>query len=876
MIPTRLRLHDFLSHADTDLDLSGIHAAVLTGHNGAGKSSILDAITWGLWGSARSSGDEVIRVGQPECLVEVTIAIGGDTYRIQRRRSAKRNVATQLELHHCPDPSDPKQNVALTGAGVRDTQARINALIGMDYDTFCSTAFLGQGKSDAFTAATPKERKVLLGEILGLSRFDVLAQACRDRARAATQRADLIEESQAELRAAQGEREPRLAQLTEARAAVDLAAAAAKDAEEAHAKLQAEAADLRAAAADLARAEQTAAGAAEDIAAIDIQLQNLRGLAAAEAPAEALAAAEAAYADWQRISAEEAEARTKADAWQALEQKASLVTAAGRDDLHHVDLALMARDADARAARATKEARLTQALDVAAARASTEESLAGLRASLAELAGLAADLEATQAKGHEFRAERDRVAAERSQAEQAASAAGAKLTRMDAELGAHEDGATCPLCASTLTGELLARLREQLQEEQEERLAKAETLAGDLVVLDSALLASRETYTQIRSQLALREDLQRQEAAMALRLTAADEAAALAETLTAELAAPPAADAEADRLRAERAEIAAGTKWKVDRLQAELAAIGHDAEAYAALRQRLASLAGAPARWNQLQQARQAAEDARAAIAKLEGTREGHTKVAGEAAERAGQARTRAARLADCQRELMAAEVERTRQADAEKAARTTVTQIEARIAQLDEDARRIAEREAEWQGARNEARDYQTLATAYGRNGIQAHIIETAIPEIEEEANSLLARISDNRMRVQIVTQRDKKAGGVAETLEIRIADDAGERNYEMFSGGEAFRVNFALRLALSRLLARRAGARLQTLVIDEGFGTQDEQGRQRLVEAINAVSGEYSRILVVTHIRELRDLFTTQIEVSKRHGISSARLSA
>ena len=50
----------------------------------------------------------------------------------------------------------------------------------------------------------------------------------------------------------------------------------------------------------------------------------------------------------------------------------------------------------------------------------------------------------------------------------------------------------------------------------------------------------------------------------------------------------------------------------------------------------------------------------------------------------------------------------------------------------------------------------------------------------------------------------------GIHETLEIYISDEVGTRNYELYSGGEAFRVNFALRLALSRLLARRAGSKL------------------------------------------------------------------
>ncbi len=96
-------------------------------------------------------------------------------------------------------------------------------------------------------------------------------------------------------------------------------------------------------------------------------------------------------------------------------------------------------------------------------------------------------------------------------------------------------------------------------------------------------------------------------------------------------------------------------------------------------------------------------------------------------------------------------------------------------------------------------------------------------------------------------------------------IGDAAGLREYELFSGGEAFRVNFALRLALARVLAHRAGARLQTLVIDEGFGSQDIEGRQRLIEAINRVQHEFAKILVITHMEELKDAFPARLEVEK-----------
>ena len=162
----------------------------------------------------------------------------------------------------------------------------------------------------------------------------------------------------------------------------------------------------------------------------------------------------------------------------------------------------------------------------------------------------------------------------------------------------------------------------------------------------------------------------------------------------------------------------------------------------------------------------------------------------------------------------------------------------------------------------------YRQLERAFGKDGVPALLIEQALPEIESKANETLDRLSSGTMTVSFVTQakyKDKTREDLKETLDIVISDGAGRRDYEMFSGGEAFRVNFAIRLALSEVLAQRAGARLQTLVIDEGFGSQDTMGRQRLIEAINLVRPDFAKILVITHIDELKDAFPTRIEVEK-----------
>ncbi len=159
----------------------------------------------------------------------------------------------------------------------------------------------------------------------------------------------------------------------------------------------------------------------------------------------------------------------------------------------------------------------------------------------------------------------------------------------------------------------------------------------------------------------------------------------------------------------------------------------------------------------------------------------------------------------------------------------------------------------------------YEELTAAFGKNGIPAMLIETAIPEIEDEANLLLWKMTGGRMSVRITTQREKVTGGTIETLDFLVSDELGQRPYDTFSGGEAFRVNFALRVALSQLLARRAGAHLRALFLDEGFGTQDEEGRARLVEAITAVQERFDLILVITHIEELRDSFPVHLQVTK-----------
>jgi len=205
-----------------------------------------------------------------------------------------------------------------------------------------------------------------------------------------------------------------------------------------------------------------------------------------------------------------------------------------------------------------------------------------------------------------------------------------------------------------------------------------------------------------------------------------------------------------------------------------------------------------------------------------------------------------------------------------------TIGEISQRLVDIDDAKLKIKNSLLEIGDLESDLANIEFAERAFGNKGIPAMLIEQAIPDLEEEANRLLAKLTDG-FSIRIHTQkdyRDLKRLDTMETLEIEISDGSGSREYETYSGGEAFRVNFAIRLALSKLLAHRADAKLETLVIDEGFGSQDDDGKQKLVEAIRAIQPEFKKILVITHLEELKEKFDHRIEVQKIGNTSKIRV--
>ena len=143
----RLLLHNFFSFSDCDLDLSGVqHGVLSSGPTGSGKSAMIDGVLWALFGRSRiKRADGYIKIGKEDCQVSVEFALSGSIYRVVRSRSINTKAGkSDLQL----TVSDGNGGWApIGGKTIPETQGKIQALIGVPYETLITGIFALQGDS---------------------------------------------------------------------------------------------------------------------------------------------------------------------------------------------------------------------------------------------------------------------------------------------------------------------------------------------------------------------------------------------------------------------------------------------------------------------------------------------------------------------------------------------------------------------------------------------------------------------------------------------------------------------------------------------------------------------------------------------------------
>jgi exonuclease SbcC len=843
MIPLHLRISGFLSYHDlVELDFTSFDLACISGHNGAGKSSLLDAITWSLFGEARGKSSDVINLRQDVKAAEVALTFQHEdnVYRVQRTLPRNKNTLLEFQVRTQTGWKP------LSEKTTRETQARIEQTLRLDFETFVNASFFLQGKADQFTQQNASKRKEVLSNILGLEMWEEYRNKTAEKRKALEREVDEIDGRIREIDAELAEEELRKAKLAELESSLQQLTTA-RSAQESilenikrNAALVEEQRKMTAMLFDgLDRARSARAGLEDRLAVKQADRDSYADLV------QRAKEIESAHKAWQK-------SRKELEEWDKI---------ASQFREYEKDRAPLLEQIAAEKARLEQELeglreqgksiddQFLAIRNLSAQIAYAKESLAESEKRLKERERITAQVQAARERQAELKAENEALKANMNELKE----------RIDSLKAA--EGASCPLCGQELSPEhRLATLRQLESEGKQE----GDRFRANQV--EAAEFAKQITNYELQiTKLA---------GAVNDRVQYASEVSQLTERLDTLQALSADWESTGKKRLKEVEKILYTGKFAVDeqkqlaKLNKQLEKLGYDVSAHDAARDAEAELRAVEEDYASLKSAKEVSKQIESEIHNLESeikNRESEIETL-ETDHKVAQTNLEVAEAGAP--DLDQAERELFRLREAENKTRSELGGAQQRVDVLEVQRSRRQAFDKACEELQKQIAHHRTLERAFGKDGVPALLIEQALPQIEDKANELLDRLSDGQMSIRFATQieyKDKRRDDLRETLDIQISDTAGIRNYEMYSGGEAFRVNFAIRLALSKILAQRKGARLQTLVIDEGFGSQDTQGRQRLIEAINLVKDDFAKILVITHLDELKDAFPTRIEVEK-----------
>ena len=919
----------------------------LTGPTGAGKTTILDAISLALYGRTprlariTKTDNEIMSRHSGDCHAELTFSTRAGRYRShwsQHRARRKAGGELQNPKHELADADSGE----ILASGLKDTAAAIERLTGMDYQRFTRAMLLAQGDFAAFLRAAPDERAPLLEQITGTEIYSRISIAVHERLRAALAqeqaltaqsagiipldddaRAALVAETDtlaAELTALESRRQQTAAALERAqnRATLqhELAELAAQQRE--HASALARFAPTR----DRLAAAQHAALLEADYARLDTlrraQHQDQAALAKEDAAAPALAAAlTAAQQQYNSARARLAAAKERLVAARPLWQQ----TRAHDHTLRHQRAQLAEYQKNAAAHAAAQKALVAAEKNTATARenhARAESTLAAAETALA--AHLAGRLL------REYQSEKENILRELAYHQRIAS-----LEQQRAHL---HDGEPCPLCGATehpYAHELPAQpddLTTRL-DALDAHIKQAEALVAKRDAAQTALASARDKQQQAENTVALAAEKARNSAVHAEQQAALQQAHA--ETLAARQALLGERDPDAEESAQQQAITAAENTAESARRtlqQAETATTANQQQR-AQLRARIEE---------QQQELQTAEQHFAAALAKplslwergwgegsrqLQDPNDEHHPVREQAAEEmpkegiknhtattatitfANEAAWQAARLPAAEREAL------TRQAAAlDQRSLTLHTQQQDRAARLaaleaasadDPDIASLktqqqADKHTQQQHQQSLAEKQHRLKTnEQARQQLASQQQALAAQQQEtrrwQELHALIGSADGKKYRnyaqsltfASVVAQANRQLAQLSDRylltpdamrpLELNIIDNyqGGEiRSAKNLSGGESFIVSLALALGLAQMSGENI--QIDTLFLDEGFGTLDEETLDSALDTLAQLRTHGKHIGIISHIAALTERIATRIRISPQPGGTSS----
>ncbi len=902
MIPLNLEIKNFLSYGQPVqvIDFQPYHLICLSGKNGNGKSALLDAITWALWGQARKvsgaakADDGLVRLGQTRMMVCLTFLFNHRTYRV-RREYAKTHGKPYAALDFEIFEEVGERFLSLTDKTIRATQAKIQALIGLDFDTFINSAFIRQGQSNEFSKKSAKERKQILGTILGLNKYDALQQSALEKIRAIEQDKKLLlfSSQQAMQTIAQEERiKAELAatslqqqDVSKTIETLQLQATTAQQLQTTIAATLASFAQAKQAQATaiktLAEGQQALLGLVSEWRATHRQSLHLKSRTQLETERQVLATQEELLIkkhDQQVLLQQQliAEKNSLIAKQQQIKQENDQQLQAQKVSLQQ--LALDKKRAES--IRQEKEKLI----------ASRSSLIAAMHKELARTTTLLADHSIFEQLYLKTKQQFDKRRSYYQTLVQRGNWMKQNIADLERRQAVVHDtnNPACPLCQQLLTAKRKQFLASSFDHEEHFSQHRLQRISNVIKQLKALLVQQHEDVSAmtIRYEQGLRSQAQHAESIKQIALEQHE-----CDVLDLELAKMVLEEGQLDeklkhaqqmlnvieqsmQQALEQSPIITQSLATITSLEAQLKELDWQHETYQALKQQRSALDALLIQQQQHEATLAQQRDKRHRITRLIEQLKNDRKQLQELASILAPEEATTKQQIIIEQQLVALGEQLQRAQQEKEGFLQTIGRLEHEIATITALHSAMATTKTQIDALDVQINHFQQLALAFSKNGIQALLIEEAIPEIEQEANQLLAKLTDNQAQVFIESLKDLKSGGVKETLDIHIADAAGIRPYELFSGGEAFRVDFALRIAIAKLLSRRAGTALQTLIIDEGFGSQDEDGLANIMDALYVIQQDFAKIIVVSHLPEFKHNFPVHFIVEKTAHGSAVRV--
>jgi exonuclease SbcC len=780
--PLRLELEGFASYRErVEIDFDGLDLFVISGPTGSGKSSLVDAMAYALYGRVPRVGPEIkacIAQGLDRMWVALEFAVGEQRYRLFRSTSRGGHSSVQLERRR------DGEWTALAGK-VQAVNESVKELVGLDYDAFTRSVLLPQGQFQVFLAGEPEQRRRVLHELLRLDIYARISTRAGQIATVARSRAEDI-----------------------ARRLQEDYAEATPEALKGKQRMQRE-------------FTRQLEGLQEDLD------QATEGRRLAERLADA-GREEVSRRDELREAGESYEGASQ------LVEKGEEELSDIRDQLAAVQEALDANPFDP-----SLLASLKVALAVARDLGRLDERLVRLAEEETEThsqLALAGETSA-QAQGEQTAAEEGMRLA-RQELEKLRRQYAADYLRRDLR-----PGDSCPVCLQTI-GKVPPEVHPPL-EQAEIRLKQVERREQEA---RATTINAEKRFSVLQQSLA---DLQRQ--------------------------------ADTARQERDRKEAELGQHLPVDQdgsVPALEAAVGHQESAQEEQKRLRDDQQGLEKERREKEQAVYEAKEQLAGLeakaqAAEEALKKAEAEVAGLSKELLGLAQTRGwtevcDRLAEGQDPLpvVAALVQSSRQACDKVTAELAV--LQEKVTQLEADIERAKELREEERARREEAAVARELADVLRADRFQAFVQEEALRILAEDGTRHLEELSGGRYAFDVEGQ---------DFLVVDHWNADAARSVKTLSGGETFLGSVALALALAERLPGLAGTQgqvtLESLFLDEGFGTLDAETLEVVAQALEALRSGNRMVCLITHVRELAERMPVRIEVVKTQSGSHIAVS-